>query len=135
MDNNLSSEFVFEPVELLGNIEQGNQQVIDFIEAQQELFGEIAVEDIQLDVDMSETASLFGELEEASLLEGELSIANEVETYDGKYKVTPKTSQQELNTKFKYMIDNVKIFAIPYFEVGNNEGGTTVYIADNLEME
>lgn len=50
-------------------------------------------------------------------------------TYDGEYEVTPKISEQELETKNKSMTDNVKVLSIPFSEVTNPEGGKTVNIA------
>lgn len=50
-------------------------------------------------------------------------------TYDGEYEVTPKISEQELETRNKSMTDNVKVLSIPFSEVINPEGGTTVNIA------
>ncbi len=48
--------------------------------------------------------------------------------YEGEYAVTPKTTQQILPTKHKVMSDDMTIKAIPYFDVSNNSGGSTVYI-------
>lgn len=50
-------------------------------------------------------------------------------TYDGEYKVIPKTYSQELETQNRVMHENLKILEIPYYEV-SNENGTTVIIAD-----
>ena len=55
--------------------------------------------------------------------------------YDGDYEVTPTVDGMELNTKDRYMVDDVKINAIPFFEVSNASGGNTVYIAGEIEME
>lgn len=55
--------------------------------------------------------------------------------YNGPYEVTPKTTGQSLPTKRKTMADDVNIFAIPYFEVGNISGGCTVYIGGNHEIQ
>lgn len=51
-------------------------------------------------------------------------------TYDGEYIVTPKAFvEQTLETKNKSMTDDVTVLEIPYSEVSNPEGGTTVNIA------
>lgn len=55
--------------------------------------------------------------------------------YRGAYEVTPKTTGQTLPTKSKVMADNVNVYAIPYFEVGNVSGGSTVYIGGNSEIQ
>lgn len=52
--------------------------------------------------------------------------------YDGDYEVTPKVIGQTLPTKDKHMTDDMTIKAIPYFSVGNNSGGDTVYIGSEV---
>ena len=51
------------------------------------------------------------------------------ERYQGPYEVTPKISQQVLETYDKVMEDDVFIFPVPYQEVSNPQGGQTVIIA------
>lgn len=51
-----------------------------------------------------------------------------VDRYEGDYDVTPKVEAQRLETKEKLMADDVRIKAIPFFEVSNNSGGDTIYI-------
>lgn len=48
--------------------------------------------------------------------------------YEGPYEVTPRKVEQHLATAHKSMAQDVKIFAIPYAETTNPEGGTTVTI-------
>lgn len=55
----------------------------------------------------------------------------EAEYYDGKYSVTPTPDEQTLKTKEKKMRDDLIVTAIPVFDVSNNSGGTTFYIASN----
>lgn len=50
------------------------------------------------------------------------------DVYGGPCDVTPSVDAQTLETKDKFMPDDVRIKAIPYFEVSNAAGGTTVYI-------
>jgi hypothetical protein len=52
------------------------------------------------------------------------------ETYDGEYNVTPKVDSQTLNTKEKFMYDNLIVNGIPIFNVSNIGGGDTVYIGE-----
>ena len=52
--------------------------------------------------------------------------------YDGDYIVTPKVNQQTLPTLNKLMKDDVTIKAIPYYDVGNTSGGSTVYIGNEV---
>lgn len=63
----------------------------------------------------------FGEVHEVT------KILDEV--YEGEYEVTPKVEEQTLETKEKFMTDDVTVHAIPVFEVTNAAGGLTVYIA------
>ena len=51
----------------------------------------------------------------------------ELPEYDGMYEVTPNTNEQTLDTANKRMEENLKINAIPYFDV-SNEYGRTIYI-------
>lgn len=53
--------------------------------------------------------------------------------YDGEYIVTPKVTAQTLETAHKYMWDDVTIKKIPAYDVSNDAGGRTFYIADDLE--
>jgi hypothetical protein len=52
--------------------------------------------------------------------------------YDGSYEVTPKVDAQTMSTKGKVMIDDVTVNPIPFFNVSNNSGGSTVYIAKEM---
>lgn len=54
------------------------------------------------------------------------------EVYAGDYAVTPKAEAQTMPTKGKVMTDDVVIHKIPYYEVSNNSGGTTVYIGNEV---
>ncbi len=49
--------------------------------------------------------------------------------YTGPYEVTPKVVEQTLETNGKIMRSDVEVHKIPYFEVSNTSGGSTVYIA------
>lgn len=53
--------------------------------------------------------------------------------YDGSYMVIPSVEEQKLQTAQKMMTDDVTVKAIPYYDVSNASGGTTVYIADTIE--
>ena len=56
----------------------------------------------------------------------------EVETYDGSYEVIPKTEGQTLETNQKYMKSDVTIQKIPFYDVSNESGGSTVYIGSEV---
>lgn len=49
--------------------------------------------------------------------------------YQGEYRVVPQTAEQQFATKNTYMKDDLTVLAIPYYEVGN-ENGTTVIIGE-----
>lgn len=57
-----------------------------------------------------------------------------VAIYTGSYDVTPMVEPQSLETKEKLMTDDVRINQIPYYEVGNTSGGSTVYIGTLEEL-
>ena len=52
----------------------------------------------------------------------------ELPEYTGAYNVTPNTQLQTLETAQKALMDNIKVFAIPYAEVTNTSGGITATI-------
>ena len=58
------------------------------------------------------------------------SNASNIESYPGPYVITPKRyDEQVLDTKEKYMNDNITVLKVPYSEVSNAAGGTTCNIA------
>lgn len=96
---------------------------------------------------VSQTGTLTGTISGSQTLTGqisqEISIVGNLATaysfgsvkYDGDYEITPTVNGLTMETKDRYMTENVKIHAIPFFEVGNTSGGNTVYIAGEIEME
>lgn len=60
----------------------------------------------------------------------QLPAAVTADMYDGDYEVLPAVDAKELKTKNKLMQDNVKILAIPYYEVSNEQDGFTAIIAE-----
>lgn len=66
---------------------------------------------------------------------GEIQTVTEYvggELYDGDYVVTPKVDSQTMPTKGKVMAEDVTVNPIPFFNVSNNSGGNTVYIAKEI---
>ena len=53
--------------------------------------------------------------------------------YEGDYEITPKIGEQILATKKKYMKNDLTIQKIPFYDVSNSAGGSTVYIAEELK--
>lgn len=91
-----------------------------------------ALEPILLDVDLTvEEYDL--EFDDGASYDVELDTVIKVVTitgdiYEGPYEVTPTLETQMLATRNKTMSDDVTVFEIPYAEVGNTAGGTTVTI-------
>ena len=52
--------------------------------------------------------------------------------YDGPYVVTPTVDKQALYTQYKHMTNDITVNAIPYFNVSNTSGGSTVYIGSEV---
>lgn len=63
-----------------------------------------------------------------------ITVFPESDPYNGDYVVTPSTDEQCLETANKLMFDDVTIKSIPFFEVSNNTGGSTVYIGSDIEI-
>lgn len=57
-----------------------------------------------------------------------VTVYKDAPLYEGAYEVTPKVTEQTLPTTKKLLEKDVKIEKIPYCEVSNNSGGTTVTI-------
>lgn len=58
--------------------------------------------------------------------------AGVVPVYDGPYEAIPKVEAQTLPTAKKLMTDDVTVHGVPFYEVSNDQGGNTVYIAKEL---
>ena len=91
----------------LDGILQGNETVIDVAFADGESFESA----------LSQESTFYATFVEAKH-----------EEYSGAYTVVPKVSEQWLLTKDKVMRDDVNVKEIPYHEVSNPVGGTTVTI-------
>lgn len=62
-------------------------------------------------------------------VEGGKWTAKDLPTYDGEFIVTPSAdNEQTLQTAGKYAESNITVEKIPYSEVSNTAGGTTVII-------
>ena len=58
--------------------------------------------------------------------------SNDVPVYDGLYEAIPQVEAQTLHTAKKLMTDDVTVHGVPFYEVSNDQGGNTVYIAKEL---
>ena len=65
---------------------------------------------------------------------GEVQTVTEYigDKYEGDYNITPSVEVQKMETKNKIMLDDVTVNAIPYFDVSNTSGGSTVYIGKEV---
>ena len=61
-----------------------------------------------------------------------VTVTGDVDPYEGEYVITPKVEAQTMPTAQKLMTKDVTIKAIPYFDVSNSSGGSTVYIAKEV---
>lgn len=62
----------------------------------------------------------------------QITEGGEYPFYEGEYEVTPSTEEQILKTAKKSLNEDIKVKNIPYFEVSNNAGGTTVTIGNEV---
>lgn len=53
--------------------------------------------------------------------------------YSGEYEVVPTFDEQQLETANKLLKNDIKVKAIPRYDVANEAGGTTVYIATKTQ--
>ena len=61
-----------------------------------------------------------------------VTVATDIAPFVGDYIVTPKVIEQILEMENKRMAANLRIKKIPYVEVNNPSGGTTVYIGSEV---
>lgn len=76
-----------------------------------------------------------GELSGVYTVIGSVSVPKEidVEKYTGVYEVEPSAHEEQvLETKNKFLNENVVVLKVPYF-VTSNTSGNTVYIASEVE--
>lgn len=93
--------------------------------------------DIEIIGSISTENSISGAITQKEKLSGMLASAYTTERnpYTGEYEVVPSSGGTTLDTKEKFLKNNITVHPIPYYEVPNTSGGTTVYIAGKLEIE
>lgn len=62
-----------------------------------------------------------------------VSVRPEMDYYEGSYEVVPTVTAQQLETKQKFLVDDIVIREIPFFNVSNTAGGNTVYIGKEVD--
>lgn len=78
---------------------------------------------------------LSGTISVSQGLTGKISLGYEIhpELYDGQYEAIPMTTGQTLQTRETFLTDDITITPIPYFDVSNTSGGSTIYIGSKIE--
>lgn len=76
----------------------------------------------------SQEGKLVGVIRLSLSLVGKVSIPTGYKYYKGNYTVKPKVNTQILETKDKLVAEDIKVESIPYYEVSNLQGGTTIII-------
>ncbi len=86
--------------------------------------------------ELSEAQIRCGLREKDTLLEADFGLLQEVTAsrapYEGSYEVTPTVEGFTLPTARKFMQENLSVKQIPIYETGNAAGGSTVYIAADI---
>lgn len=84
---------------------------------------------------LSPISYVSGKINEKDSMDGQVIIPKTVDVpgYYGEYTIIPKAyAEQTMETKGKRMLDDVTIKEVPYYEVSNDDGGETVYIANEV---
>ena len=63
---------------------------------------------------------------------GIVLAVNGGDPYRGSYVATPEVERQVFETKHKFMEDDFLVKAIPFYEVSNTAGGSTIYIGNEV---
>ena len=61
-----------------------------------------------------------------------IAVSPDVEYYTGSYEITPDVDAQKMPTAQKFMNEDVTVKAIPFFDVSNDAGGNTIFIASEV---
>jgi len=112
------------PVTVEGAID-GTQAAVqgDIAGGRKAIEGSIEEEVRRIDADISRKRQ-----ELTAELPGTIVVSVPGKVYGGPYEVTPKLSQQALETEGTFMKEDVIVKEIPIYVVSNNSGGTTVII-------
>lgn len=86
---------------------------------------------------ISSRSSITGQVVTSSSLTGGMTVgtvfSDNTPPYDGEYEVTPSTENEViLKTSNKLMLADVQVKKIPYYDVTNSTGGSTVYIGSEV---
>lgn len=82
---------------------------------------------------MARKAVYNGTILAAKTLTGRLDIGTRLEVYENEYTATSRPFEEyELPTKSRFLVKNITVKKIPYFETSNTSGGTTAYIGTEV---
>ena len=81
--------------------------------------------------------SLSGTISSKSSLSGKVTVgtifSDNTPPYDGEYEIVPSAKDEVvLKTTNKLMLADVQVKKIPYYDVTNSTGGSTVYIGSEV---
>lgn len=88
-------------------------------------------EDASLSGSIIFDGTLSGSIESLYTLLGSVSMPETFEKFSGDYRVIPAIESKVVPTKDKLMEDDVIVEQIPYYEVSNPQGGSTIVIGDD----
>ena len=79
-------------------------------------------------------ASVTGSIRSGVIITGPLQVPLMLggDPYTGAYDVTPQVEAQSLPTQNKLLFEDITVRAIPIYEVENESGGNTVFIASEV---
>lgn len=102
--------------------------------------GNIIIEEKSITNNISSTNTIDGNIFLEQTISGNISYGNGKEStipiYRGSYEVTPLAFEKTtLYTDGRLMIADVVVKEVPYYETSNLSGGTTVYIAGQIDFE
>lgn len=80
---------------------------------------------------MSSVGNLSGTINSEESLTGRIVITTDRECYTGNCHVIPKIDSQVLPTCDKVINQDITVEGIPFYEVSNQQGGTTFIIGGN----
>ena len=88
------------------------------------------------DGECSLTIPLVGEISLSNVLDGECGVITryretDYPVYTGTTTVTPRVSEQILETANKTLLEDITVLEVPYYET-SNVNGMTVYIASEV---
>lgn len=78
------------------------------------------------------TGKIVGSVKTDGSLVGTVVIATSYDDYIGEYEITPTVDGTTIPTADKRMRKDVTINPIPFFDVSNESGGTTIYIGNEV---